>query len=277
MDKLKWDIEFFGDKDFYETINKKIENKKEIGMSKIIKISKPIIIKYEEKEIKLLKNIKEKIEDFWKKAVEENPNLYNGLDYTIEKIEENENEIKMTAIKTNYAHYLYDERVGIKEEEYRCNVPWSGIILLTNDNYIVLGEMDNKTSFPHCLQISGGGIDKKDISNGMIDINQTIKRELKEELNLNLDDIDYKIKYLEIPDEERHAYGFIAIGKIDKNKKELQRSFDIYREYLIKNNLETEFERLIFINKNTAIEEFDKLKNPKRQYLRNLIKEIENT
>ena len=53
----------------------------------IIKISKPIIIKYEERETKLSKELKEKIEEFWKKAVEENPNLYNGTDYTIEKIE----------------------------------------------------------------------------------------------------------------------------------------------------------------------------------------------
>ena len=56
-------------------------------MSDIIKITKPIIIKYEERETKLSKDIKEKIEIFWKKAVEENPNLYNGPDYTIEKIE----------------------------------------------------------------------------------------------------------------------------------------------------------------------------------------------
>ena len=62
-------------------------------MSDIIKITKPIIIKYAERETKLSKDIKEKIEIFWKKAVEENPNLYNGPDYTIEKIEENENEM----------------------------------------------------------------------------------------------------------------------------------------------------------------------------------------
>ena len=175
-------------------------------MSNIIKISKPIIIKYEERETKLSKELKEKIEEFWKKAVEENPNLYNGTDYTIEKIEENKNEIKMIATRTNYAHYLYDERVGIKEKEYKCNVPWGGIILETKDNYLVLGEMDKTTSVPYCLQIPGGGIDKKDIYKGIININQTIKRELKEEINLNLDDIDYKIKYIEVPDKDRHAY-----------------------------------------------------------------------
>lgn len=66
-------------------------------MSNKKKITKPITIKYEEREVSLSKCLKEKIADFWKKAVEENPNLYNGLDYTIEKIDENESEIKMIA------------------------------------------------------------------------------------------------------------------------------------------------------------------------------------
>ena len=243
-------------------------------MSDIIKITKPIIIKYAERETKLSKDIKEKIEIFWKKAVEENPNLYNGPDYTIEKIEENENEIKMIATKTNYAHYLYDERVGIKDKEYKCNVPWGGIILETKDNYLVLGEMDKTTSVPYFLQIPGGGIDKKDIYEGIININQTIKRELKEEINLNLEDIDYKIKYIEVPDKARHAYGFIAIGKLVKTKEELQKHFEEYKKFLIQNNLEIEFNKLVFLDKNNAIKEFDRLENPKRPYLSNLIKEI---
>lgn len=243
-------------------------------MSNIIEIKKSIIIKYEEREKRLPEKLKEKIEKFWKNAIEKNPNLYNGLDYTIEEIEKNENEIKMKAIKTNYAHYLYDERVGIKEKEYKCNVPWGGIMLITKDNYLVLGEMSETTSLPHCLQIPGGGIDKKDIENGIMDVSQTIKRELKEEINLNLDNINYKIKYLEIPDEKRHAYGFIAIGRVEETKEELQKHFEEYKRYLIQNNLEIEFEKLMFLQESNAMKEFNALKNPKRPYLINLINEI---
>ena len=64
------------------------------------------------------------------------------------------------------------------------------------------------TSFPHGLQIPGGDIDIKDIKNEMIDITLNIKRELKEELNLNLDDIKYKIEFIEYPSQTRNAYGF---------------------------------------------------------------------
>ena len=182
----------------------------------------------------------------------------------------------MLVVKSDYAHYLYDERVGIKEEKYRCCSPWGGILLLTKDEYFVIGEMNSTTSIPYGLQISGGGIDIADIENGVINIDSNIKRELKEELNLNLDDIDYKIEFIEYPSKTRNAYGFIAIGKIKQTKEELKQVFEQYKEYLIKNNLEIEFNKLIFLKKQSAVKELDELPNYKRPYLRDLIKNAVN-
>lgn len=240
-------------------------------MSKIVKINKPIILKFEDREIKLPNEIKEEIKIFWTNAVKENPNLYNGQDYTVETVNESNDNIIMTVTKSNYAHYLYNERIGIKEENYRCNAPWGGILLLTKDNYFVVGEMSETTSIPYGLQISGGSIDINDIENGIINIDSNIKRELKEELNLNLDDIDYKIEFIEYPTKTRNAYGFLAIGKINETKDELNKCFEEYKEYLINNNLELEFSRLIFLKKENALQEFDHLSNYKRPYLRDLI------
>ena len=242
-------------------------------MSNIVKINKPIILKFEDREIKLSNEIKENIEKFWNNAIKENPHLYNGQDYVVETINETQEKIEIIIIKSNYAHYLYNERIGIQEEKYRCCSPWGGILLLTKDDYFIIGEMDKTTSMPYCLQISGGGIDVKDIENGIININSTIKRELKEELNLNLDDIDYKIEFIEYPDETRNAYGFLAIGKLNITKENLIKHFDNYKKYLTSNNLEVEFNKLIFLQKEKALEELDKLSNCKRPYLRELIKE----
>lgn len=243
-------------------------------MSKIVRINKSVILKFENREIKLPKELKENIEIFWKKAIKENPNLYNGKDYVVETVTETEEKIEMTVVKTDYAHYLYDERVGIQEEKYRCCSPWGGILLLTRDNYFVIGEMNNTTSVPYCLQISGGGINIADIENGIIDIYSNIKRELKEELNLNLDDIEYKLEFIEYPSETRNAYGFIAIGKINQTKDEIKQHFKEYKEYLIRNNLELEFNKLIFLKRENALQELDELPNYKRPYLRDLIKEL---
>lgn len=242
-------------------------------MSKIVRANKPIILKFEDREINLPNRLKEDIKKFWKEAVKENPNLYNGQDYVVEKVIETEQNIQMLVAKTNYAHYLYDERIGIKEDNYRCCSPWGGILLITKDGYFVIGEMNSTTSIPYCLQISGGGIDITDIENGIINIDLNITRELKEELNLNLDNIDYKLEFIEYPSKTRNVYGFIAIGKIDQTKDELNRYFEEYKEYLIKNDLEVEFNKLIFLKKENALEELDKLSNYKRPYLRELIKE----
>ena len=242
-------------------------------MSKIVKVEKPIILKFENRRIDLPIKLKENIENFWNNAIKENPNLYNGQDYVVEKVKETEENIEMLVVKSDYAHYLYDERVGIQKEEYRCCSPWGGILLLTKDDYFVIGEMNSTTSVPYCLQISGGGIDIKDIENGVINIDLNIKRELKEELNLNLDDIDYKIEFIEYPSKTRNAYGFLAIGKINQTKDELTQHFKHYKEYLISNNLEVEFNKIIFLKKQRALQELDELPNNRRPYLRDLIKE----
>lgn len=125
-------------------------------MSRIQKINKTVILKFEDREINLPNELKENIEKFWKDAIKKNPNLYNGEDYAVEKVIETEENIEILVVKSNYAHYLYDERIGIEGEKYRCCSPWGGILLITKDNYFVIGEMDSTTSIPHCLQISGG-------------------------------------------------------------------------------------------------------------------------
>lgn len=242
-------------------------------MSKIVKVDKTIILRYEDREIDLPIEIKENIKEFWNNAIKENSNLYNGQDYVVEAINETKDKIEMLVVKSNYAHYLYDERIGIKENKYRCCSLWGGILLQTKDNYFVVGEMNKTMSMPFCLQLPGGGIDKTDIKDGKINIIANINREVKEELNIDIEKIDYKLEFIEYPDETRNAYGFIALAKINQTKEELERHFNEYKEYLIKNKLELEFSRLVFLNKNNALKELDNMNNPKRPYLRNLIKE----
>ena len=59
-------------------------------MSRIIKLDKPITLKFEDRKINLSNELKENIEKFWKNAIKENPNLYNGQDYAVEAVKETE-------------------------------------------------------------------------------------------------------------------------------------------------------------------------------------------
>ena len=97
----------------------------------IKRIVKSINLEYTGQNMNLPKDLNDKIKIFWSKAIIETPTLYNGEDYAVEDVTEKENEIIMKVSKTNYAHYLYDERIGINDEKYRCICPWSGILLLT--------------------------------------------------------------------------------------------------------------------------------------------------
>ena len=237
----------------------------------IKQIKKPIVLKYEDREINLPNETKENINLFWNKLVKENPNLFNGENHCVESIIEKEDRFEMIVVKTNYATYLYNERIGMPDRKINIMHIWSGILLETKDNYFVLGEMDKTTSVPKCLQVPGGGTSNEDIKDGILEIDINLQRELKEELDLDLNAIKYEINYLECPSEKRRVYGFLATGKLDITKEELNKHFEKYKRYIEKNGLEKEFSKLIFLDKNNALEELDRLNNPKREYLREFI------
>ena len=237
----------------------------------IKKLSKPIILKYENKEFYLPDDVKDNIKKYWNSLISKNPKLFNGENHCVLSVVENDDNIQMTVVRTNYSTYLYNDNVGMPDEKYNIIHIWSGILLETLDGYLVVGEMDETTSVPKCLQIPGGGTSDEDIKGDILDINLNLKRELKEELNLDLDKIDYEIKYLECPTKGRSVYGFLAYGKLNMTKNELNNYFEGYKKYLEKNDLEIEFSKLVFLNKEAGLSELDKLKNPKREYLRELI------
>ena len=81
-----------------------------------IKLHKELEIVKREKDIELPEAIVQKIEMFWQKQVEENPHLFNGEVWSVTKFDELEDRIRLTIQRTNYAHYLYDERVGLEKD-----------------------------------------------------------------------------------------------------------------------------------------------------------------
>ena len=69
--------------------------------------------------------------------------------------------VEIICKKSDYAHYLYGERIGLPEEHCCTNLS-AGSLLETKDNYYVVGELDLKASYPGVLQVTGGNIDKED-------------------------------------------------------------------------------------------------------------------
>lgn len=139
----------------------------------------------------------------------------------------------------------------------------------------MMRELADNTSFPHCMQISGGSADNDDIKDGRIDIFNTIIRECQEELNISLQDkkqVEYfEIKYICLPSEAVPTYILFAKGKLNMTRAQMQEYYEQYLKYLKENNLEVEFCRIHFIKKGKTTEELEKFKNPKRNYLKSLL------
>lgn len=233
-----------------------------------------IKIKFKDEILELPKDIKEQISIFWKQSKKDNPSLFNGELICVSGYKEVNSLIEITCKRTLYSHHLYDERVGLPKG-YGCHNLVVGCLLETSDNYYVIGEMASNTSVPNCLQIPGGNVDNTDIKEERVDIFNALIRECKEEVNINLEDKNmiesFKLKYISIPNEKSNAYLIIAKSKLRMTKKEMIEYYKEYLTYLKDNNLEIEFSNLHFINKKKTKEELNKLKNPKRSYLEELL------
>lgn len=241
----------------------------------VIKLNKKIeVIKIEE-ALKLPLDLQNQIESFWKKQVEENPHLFNGEVWSVTRFEEMLDKIEIGIQKTNYAHYLFDERVGA-EGQYACYNLNCGILLETKDGYYIVGEMNETTSYPRGLQITGGTLDQNDIKqNGQVDIINNVARELKEELNIDLFDKsvvqEYKMQYMEMPQGKRHSYTPMMKGILSISAEQMEEQYNAYKKMLEQSGEDVEFERLHFIKKENALEMLRGLDNPKRPYLEDLI------
>ena len=245
----------------------------------IIHTNKKVVTKTMHKNMYLPEELKEQIKIFWKEQVKNNAHLFNGETWNVTKMEEKQDEVVLTLEKTDYAHYIYDERCGVNDEKYFCHNLASGVYIVTKDGYGVLGELDDSTSYPKMLQVSGGGLDKQDIVNNEFNLVKTAKRELQEELNLDLDNKEqiskYGFEYLEVPEGKRHSYCVLLKATTTLTAKELEAHFNNYKKYLEESNGEIEFKKLHFLKIGRAVEELDKLDNPKRLYVRQML-EIED-
>lgn len=240
---------------------------KDINNSKI-----KVIVK--NRKIELPQEIQKNIEVHWEKAIEETPNMWNGEITCVGDCKIDENEIVITCVKSNYAHYLYDERIGLPQE-YGCSNLSAGCLIETSDNYYIVGELAENTSFPRCMQLSGGNADNSDINNGEINISNTIVRECKEELNIDLQNKEqveqYEMKYIKLPSNRVHTYMVLAKGKLKMNSTQMKEYYDEYLEYLKNNDLEIEFGKIHFIKKGSTNEYLDNIDNPRRDYLRAIL------
>lgn len=227
-------------------------------------------------KVQLPEEIKQKINEHWEKVVTQNPNLWNGEITCVIDYIENDKELTIVCKKTDYAHYLYDEQIGLPDQ-YKCYNVFADSLLETQDGYYVIGELDEKMSYPFCMQLPGGNVDDNDMVENEFNILHAIQREVLEELNIDIQDINQvtqnKLKYVMHVLGKGNGYGIVAKTKLKMSAQQMKEYYDKYLLYLKENNLEVEFGKIYCIKKEKFLTELEKLPNPKRAYLKPLIQE----
>ena len=231
--------------------------------------NKEIQASFRDEFIELPHELKQKIKENFEYIKKTGAEIWNGEIFCISKCKIKDKEVEIICNKSDYAHYMYGEKIGLSRE-YECRNLSAGCLVETIDGYYLIGELDNSTSFPNVLQVTGDNIDKKDIIEEKIHIEQTILREAKEELNINLK--NSRISYMYITEEnEQPGIQIFSKAIINMTAEDMNNHFKKYYKHLKENNLEIEFKKLHFLKKEKAIEILEKLDNPKRSYLIPLI------
>lgn len=161
---------------------------------------------------------------YWKEAVDQNPNLFDGVVLSVKSVEKLSHGIKIELEKTRYSHMTYV--MNHKNENItKCRAVAVGGSIITMDGYYVFGKMSHHTSFPDVIQCIGGGLSEEDIFDG--DPVHTFLRECKEEIGLTSEDIvsiDHK-KYIYIR-ENQSTVGICYRAKTRLTKEALLQRFE---------------------------------------------------
>jgi 8-oxo-dGTP pyrophosphatase MutT (NUDIX family) len=199
------------------------------------------------------------VDRYWNGLSSQNEQLRNGEVFTITSRSESAGGTTITLAETNYAHYLFGRQQG-DLGVYAVRVIHPAAMVVTQDNRLVCGVMDSHTSIPGTVQCCGGGIDRGDIVDGVVDIERAIVREAAEELGLNLYDAARVGRLYPAYFKTGGPTGkmtVVYIVELRQTSEELMRDYQRFAAALLSGGDLPEFERLFYVeSQGAAVEAF---------------------
>ncbi len=186
--------------------------------------------KYSGKCAALSSNLKRNIDDHFNQLILAGKTFDNGELFIVERIKKCDKSLIFKLVKSNYAHYLY------YRSNKHCKVPCVSVavnaLIVTSDNYLVLGKMSNTTALPNKIKFIGGALDKRDLSNDYFNIDSTLKREIEEEVGLTLDcnTTEYLKNKLIMTRQNLSFFAILVEVKLNISKEKLYNSFNVYNK-----------------------------------------------
>lgn len=220
-------------------------------------------------EVKLDKITEDKVQEYWKQLQQETDLLHEGKILIVSELIKNEGNYIIELKQTSFSYFMYakEKKVG----DIRCM--FSGAYILTSDGYVVCVLNDYYENELHfkTLNLVGGMADSGDIIDGVYSSKNCLKREIKEELGIALDEENWstKLKYIKIPSESENSVcypiGTIYEIKTIYTKEQTQKLFE-------KQSHDKEVNSLVFFSK----ENYREINNyeHKKQYLTELFEMI---
>lgn len=216
-----------------------------------------VVIKSLPKEFRLIFNgqkvvlpagLRQKIDTYWQKLILQKPQLKNGEVFTVTSLDSDYRNIELA--ETDYAHYLYSQRVG-GLGDYTVRIIHPAALVITSDNKLVLGEMGDHTSMPGIIQCCGGGIDHNDLEGNVVNIRHAMRRELMEELNIDVNNTDniksFAPAYLKIGgSKNKMTVAFLL--HTNQTSSQIKDGFDSLGEKLRSQGKDSEFKKILVID-----------------------------
>jgi len=211
--------------------------------------------------------MRNKIDEYWNLLIKNGEKLFRGEVFTVSNIKEINNEIIISVDLSDYAHYLYSRRIGVPEK-YACKNLHTSCLIETFDSIFIFGKMGKNTSLFGNIQCVGGGLDNDDIQGDTVDLVHNIKKELAEEVGINIDDNnlveEFNIRYLKY-NPDVYSIAAIFILKLKINAQEFKDSYAKFENQLKSEGIMPEFEKIIFLPKNKL--ELDDFYKKEKEFL----------
>ncbi|MBN3554602.1 hypothetical protein JYA63_10020 [Fictibacillus nanhaiensis] len=225
---------------------------------------KPVLLQVVSKSLKLIldnhplqlpKSFQSEVETFWSRFNYEN-RFTNGEVFHIDEMKETDQEFVFDLKSSNYAHYLYSVKTK-NMGDHACRVIYGAGLVETSDSYFVFGEMNDQTAYPGRLQCVGGGLSRTDLHGNQFQLQDSVLREMTEELGIHLDCVSScSVRFLKTGGD----YDFLAVlfhVQLNLTNSQLEDEYNKLSEVFLAIGEKSEFVRLVSIkNEPSSINDF---------------------
>ena len=244
-----------------------------IPMIKIKTIPTDVRITVSPERMYLPHSLHESINLYWESLKASGKTFHRGTIFSIKEMIEARDKLHITLQKTDYAHFLYSKYNKLPID-YECRVIVANGLIVTKDNYIVLGEMNSRTASPGRLQFIAGGIDESDINQQSVNIFKSLIRETKEEIGVDLTNSNLVEKVRPRYIVHWGSVALVYLIQLAIDRSELQNRYKQFEIALKKAGVEPEFSSIILLSADCeSISNFLKYDNrPRLDFLSAVLK-----